>query len=93
MIKKIIGWIISIFLILLFFALTPFSFSNIIMLVAGIWAMPLILNKIQEKNSKFSITGKKYHKEGCKYLKKSCISTTLSSALAQGYTACSVCNP
>ena len=38
-------------------------------------------------------TGEKYHRSGCKYLRKSCISTTLSSALAQGYTACSVCNP
>lgn len=38
-------------------------------------------------------TGGKYHSAGCRYLKKSSISTTLSSALAQGYSACSVCKP
>lgn len=38
-------------------------------------------------------TGSKYHRSGCSYLKKSCISISLSSAKAQNYTPCSRCNP
>lgn len=38
-------------------------------------------------------TGKKYHSAGCKYLRKSQISISLSDAKAQGYEPCSVCNP
>ena len=36
-------------------------------------------------------TGKKYHRSGCSYLKKSKISISLKNAKAQGYTACSRC--
>lgn len=38
-------------------------------------------------------TGSKYHRSGCRYLSKSKIAITLSSAKAQGYSPCSVCNP
>ena len=38
-------------------------------------------------------TGEKYHSGGCRYLKKSKIPISRSDALAQGYGACSVCNP
>ncbi len=38
-------------------------------------------------------TGKKYHASGCKYLKKSKIAKDKNSAIAEGYTPCSVCNP
>lgn len=38
-------------------------------------------------------TGSKYHKSGCRYLKKSKHSISLSDAKAQGYTPCSVCKP
>lgn len=38
-------------------------------------------------------TGEKYHSYGCQYLRKSCISISLSSAVASGYTRCSKCNP
>jgi hypothetical protein len=38
-------------------------------------------------------TGEKYHKQTCKYLSKSSISTELSKAKENGYTACSVCKP
>lgn len=37
-------------------------------------------------------TGSKYHRAGCRYL-KSKISKSKSDAIAQGYSACSVCNP
>ena len=38
-------------------------------------------------------TGKKYHRSGCSYLKKSQFAISVSSAKAQGYTPCSRCNP
>ena len=38
-------------------------------------------------------TGKKYHREGCRYLSKSKIKTTLKEAKANGYTPCKVCHP
>ena len=38
-------------------------------------------------------TGKKYHRAGCSYLKKSSNPRSLSSAKAAGYTPCSRCNP
>lgn len=38
-------------------------------------------------------TGQKYHLGTCGYLKKSKIPISLSDAKAQGYDACSVCNP
>lgn len=36
-------------------------------------------------------SGKKYHRDGCQYLKKSKIPISLSSAQSQGYTPCSKC--
>lgn len=36
-------------------------------------------------------TGAKYHRSGCRYLKKSQIKISLSDAKAQGYSACSIC--
>lgn len=38
-------------------------------------------------------TGAKYHSSGCQYLKKSKIAISKDSAVAQGYTPCSRCNP
>lgn len=38
-------------------------------------------------------TGKKYHTDGCRYLKKSKIAISLSDAKAEGYEPCKVCNP
>jgi len=38
-------------------------------------------------------TGKKYHRAGCRYLKKSSIPITRQEAIARGYTPCSVCKP
>lgn len=38
-------------------------------------------------------TGTKYHSDGCQYLRKSQITTTLQKALNAGYDACSRCNP
>ncbi len=38
-------------------------------------------------------TGSKYHRSGCRYLKKSKISINLSEAKNQGYGPCKVCRP
>lgn len=38
-------------------------------------------------------TGKKYHSDGCRHLKKSKIAIDINDARAQGYEPCSVCNP
>ena len=38
-------------------------------------------------------TGKKYHREGCRFLRKSKIKTTLAKAVEAGYKPCKVCKP
>jgi competence protein ComEC len=38
-------------------------------------------------------TGKKYHREACRYLTASEIPISLKGAKAKGYTACKVCRP
>ncbi len=38
-------------------------------------------------------TGKKYHRDGCRYLKKSQIAISLQEAESEGYEPCSVCDP
>ena len=38
-------------------------------------------------------TGEKYHRDDCRYLKKSKKSIKLSKAVDNGYTPCKVCKP
>jgi hypothetical protein len=38
-------------------------------------------------------TGKRYHRDGCRYLASSKIPMSLKDAKAQGYTPCKVCQP
>jgi hypothetical protein len=38
-------------------------------------------------------TGKKYHRDGCRYLALSKIPISLKDAKANGYTPCKVCHP
>jgi hypothetical protein len=38
-------------------------------------------------------TGTKYHADGCRYLSKSKIKTTIEDAKTNGFGACSVCKP
>lgn len=38
-------------------------------------------------------TGKKYHRESCRYLSQSKIKTTLKKAVAAGNGACKICKP
>ncbi len=38
-------------------------------------------------------SGKKYHADGCRYLAKSKIATTVADAVSKGYSPCSACRP
>ena len=38
-------------------------------------------------------TGKRYHRDGCRYLSPNKIKTTVKEAQANGYTPCKVCRP
>ena len=38
-------------------------------------------------------TGKRYHRDGCRYLSPNSIKTTVKEAQANGYTPCKVCRP
>jgi hypothetical protein len=38
-------------------------------------------------------TGKRYHRDGCRYLSQSRIPISLKDAKAKGYTTCKVCRP
>jgi hypothetical protein len=38
-------------------------------------------------------TGKRYHRDGCRYLSQKKIRTTVKKAQANGYTPCKVCRP
>ncbi len=38
-------------------------------------------------------TGKRYHRDGCQYLRSSRIPMSLKDAQAKGYTPCKVCRP
>jgi hypothetical protein len=38
-------------------------------------------------------TGKRYHRDGCRYLASSRIPISLKDAKANGYTPCKVCHP
>ena len=51
--------------------------------------------QVQKKDATVYVTktGKKYHRDGCRYLSKSQIPISLSNAKTQGYGPCSVCNP
>jgi len=59
----------------------------------GLWAP----RKEKEQSENITVyvtrTGKKYHREGCRYLRKSKIPISLKDAIKRGYTPCSVCNP
>ncbi len=72
--------------IFLFFSLTP-SFSGAL--------TPENIDYSYPVNQVVYVTkiGNKYHKNSCKYLKKSKIETTKTTAKRDGYTACSVCKP
>lgn len=54
-----------------------------------------IANNSKNKNTTVYVTsnGEKYHKAGCSYLEKSCMSIDINDAKQKGYEPCSKCNP
>lgn len=54
---------------------------------------PMMTPMAKTKYVYITNTGKKYHKNRCRYLKKSKIKKTLSWAKKHGYKACKVCKP
>lgn len=54
-----------------------------------------INRKTEKKEATVFITrtGRKYHRDGCRYLRKSSIPISQKNAIAAGYTPCSVCRP
>ena len=64
----------------------------------GLWASKEESKSETSKASEDTIvyitkSGKKYHREGCRYLSKSKIPISLKEAIKRGYTPCSVCRP
>jgi hypothetical protein len=59
------------------------------------WLTPTLV--AQEDPARITVyitrTGEKYHRDGCRYLSRSKIATTLKDAVANGYEPCSVCKP
>jgi hypothetical protein len=47
----------------------------------------------QEETVYITRTGKKYHRDGCRYLSQSKIPIKKKDAIARGYEACKVCKP
>jgi hypothetical protein len=54
---------------------------------------PPAKTQTQEQTVYITKTGRKYHTATCRSLSKSKIPIGLKKAKAQGYTACSICNP
>lgn len=58
----------------------------------GLWA-PTKTLRTEKITVYITKTGTKYHRAGCRYLRRSSIPISLEEAKARGYTPCSVCNP
>ncbi len=58
---------------------------------------PQSATQVQQDPKAFTVyvtrTGKKYHRDGCRYLAASKSAISLKDAKAKGYTACKVCRP
>jgi hypothetical protein len=56
---------------------------------------PALQNQSDSKTQTVYVTrtGKRYHRDGCRYLSSSRIAMSLKDAEAQGYTPCKVCRP
>lgn len=63
--------------------------------ISGVIAMSQTHSIEQQKEVTVYITktGKKYHRDGCRYLSRSKIKTTKKKAVKSGFGACSICKP
>lgn len=59
----------------------------------GLWAPKEKKDQSENITVYITRTGRKYHRAGCRYLRKSKIPISLKDAIKRGYTPCSVCNP
>jgi hypothetical protein len=59
------------------------------------FAWPALQNQSDSKAQTVYVTrtGKRYHRDGCRYLASSRIAMSLKDAEAKGYTPCKVCHP
>lgn len=69
------------------------SYSNVPATSPPAYQNPPAQRETKESLVYITKTGSKYHRDGCRYLSKSRIPINLSDAKAQGYDACSVCDP
>lgn len=69
--------------------------KNQVLITLGVVLLLMLSSSIQALSQTVytTRTGEKYHADGCQYLSKSKIETTISDAKSNGYTACSVCKP
>jgi micrococcal nuclease len=73
--------------------------ANRAFLLLSLWALTVtpVIAPAQVKRADPTVyvtrTGHKYHRAGCRYLRRSMIAMRLSEAKRQGETACSVCRP
>lgn len=79
----------------------------VLLVVGGLWLPPHALVHVLEHATLTAVaeaqqdpvtvyvtrTGEKYHRDGCRYLRQSRITTTLKAALQRGFGPCSVCRP
>ena len=56
-------------------------------------AAPVVQAQPTAQTVYITVSGKKYHADGCRYLSKSKIAIALADAVAKGYGPCSACNP
>jgi hypothetical protein len=80
-----------------------FLFTFILALALSLAAVPSLApaqtlaaqqqTQTKEQTVYITKTGKKYHRDGCRYLSKSKVPVSLKDAKANGYTPCSVCKP
>ena len=78
-------------LLLLFFA--PLFFFAPALTIAQPPEAPSQVEEPKSQTVYVTRTGRKYHREGCRYLAQSKIPMTLKDAKAKGYEPCKVCRP
>ena len=70
--------------------------KSVILNENGTWQYLTNNTSKQKNNNEYQVyityTGKRYHKDGCRYL-KSRIPSTISEATSKGLTPCKVCRP
>jgi micrococcal nuclease len=87
-VKKILSLLIS---LLLAFTVSSSILADISLAQGKSYQLTQLKKK--ERIVYITRTGAKYHRAGCRYLRRSKIAIPLSQAKALGYQACKVCRP